>query len=239
MTEQEQQEARDKALQFGFLAAALLLAAAGSAALFYFLFRLAKNLRIGEDFDSLQEQARDALQVDFDRIVAEVAELSLTNLELWFKQMREIIEGYLIAQATVARARALLPSELLELDRGVIAEQVGFLGNFLSDLKQREITINYVTARARLYSGAGRALWYRQAEDREARGWVIDYIAVDDSGTCAPCIQAESGGPYLFGDGPFPGEVCLGRGRCRCRRQPRFDVTAWEGLSAERLDFAA
>ena len=82
----------------------------------------------------------------------------------------------------------------------------------------RGLTVNQIAARVRLYTGAGRALYFAGAEiEREGEaGWAIRYEARDDPDTCSPCHRAE--GYYLPGDGPYPGDVCLGAGNCRCVR---------------------
>lgn len=239
MTDEEREKLIALLAQFGLLALSFLFAASSSAVLLFFLLRLLQRQPEFGSFDAIKEQARETLQTDFERIVDNLAERATTDLPTWGREMESIVSGYLIAQATAAKGRALLPSELLEIERDQIRAQVDYLAGFLQDLKQQEYTRDYVAARAKLYAGAGRALWYRIAEADDPRGWVVDYESVDDAGTCSPCINAEMNGPYLFGERPFPGEVCLGRGRCRCRRQSRFDITAWEKLSAERLDFAA
>jgi len=239
MTEEEKKQARDQALWFGWLSIAILVAMGDSLALQIFFSQLRHDHLVSDAFDSVQEQARETLQTDFERIVEELARIAQINIPDWERQMANAIEGYLIAQATAARGRALLPSELLEIERDQIATQMDYLAGFRQDLESEPRTEDYISSRSKLYAGAGRALWYRIAEMDAPDGWVVDYHSVDDSGTCSPCVSAESDGPYLFGHGPFPGEVCLGRGRCRCQRQPRFDLAAWEALSAERLDFAA
>ena len=81
-----------------------------------------------------------------------------------------------------------------------------------------------------MYSGGGRALFFEAWETSAGyeAGWVVRYEAVDDSATCSPCRLAE--GYYLPGDGPYPGEVCLGGGACRCARWPVFDETLYRQL---------
>lgn len=226
MTEEEL--ARSNAERFGLLAAILLLAGLRPLLFFLSLFVPGASTLRGS-MTQLREAARDALQDNFDEVIDKVAPVALESLTAWHEQMKAVIEGYLLAQATVARGRSLLPTEILALQTA-INEQLDFLQHFLFDLLIREITLEYVAARSKLYSGAGRALWYRINEEREDTGWVIDYMAVDDRGTCLPCRDAEAGGPYRFGDGPFPGEICLGRGRCRCQRNRRYDPDAWQLL---------
>lgn len=53
-------------------------------------------------------------------------------------------------------------------------------------------------------------------------GYVYDYIALDDNAVCSPCMDAEANSPYIGGQGPMPGQVCLGGGNCRCYRIGRY-----------------
>ena len=95
---------------------------------------------------------------------------------------------------------------------------------FADDLRGRAMTEDQIAARARQYKGRAYEEFYRQREEQiEDEGTVIDYIAVDDGATCSPCAQAERAGPYLPGQGPMPGGVCLGGGHCRCVRKSRRD----------------
>jgi len=226
MTEEEL--ARSNAERFGLLAAILMFAGLRPLLFFLSLFMPGAE-RLRGSMSQLRVAARDALQDNFDQVIDRVAPIALQSLTAWHLQMKEIIEGYLLAQATVAKGRPLLPTEILAL-QPIINVQLAFLQTFLFDLLLRQITIEYVAARSKLYSGAGRALWYRINEEHGGNGWVIDYVAVDDRGPCLPCGIAELGGPYKMGDGPYPGEVCLGRGRCRCDRVWRFDQRAWAQL---------
>src|SRR5690606_361862 len=98
------------------------------------------------------------------------------------------------------------------------------------------MTEKQVAARARMYRGPARALFYEVGETREAEergeGWVAEYEAVDDRGTCDPCTQAELNGPYLLARGPFPGSVCRGGGLCRCTREIVYGPAAYERLTS-------
>jgi hypothetical protein len=91
------------------------------------------------------------------------------------------------------------------------------------ELRGRAMTEDEIAARARQYKGRAYEEYYRQVEGQldAPSGVVIDYEAVDDGATCGPCAQAERNGPYLPGQGPYPGTVCLGGGHCRCVRRPR------------------
>lgn len=116
-------------------------------------------------------------------------------------------------------------------------EQAGFLARFadevaVSALLGRPLSPEAVAARSALYGGAGRAEFYRGKEIGQTGGWVIEYHARDDRHTCTPCLEAEEASPFLPGEGVFPGAVCRGRGRCRCRRVPRFDPITYDRLKA-------
>lgn len=88
------------------------------------------------------------------------------------------------------------------------------------DLRGRAMTEDEIAARARQYKGKSYEEFYRQKEGQvEGDDIIARYRAVDDSGTCQPCRQAEQNGPYLATEGPMPGAVCLGGGHCRCVRE--------------------
>lgn len=96
-----------------------------------------------------------------------------------------------------------------------------------------------IANRADLYSGPARGFFYQSLEERlqdltdEREGWVMQYISRDDDSTCQPCSDAA--GYYLPGLGPMPGQICEGRGRCRCQRVPRYLPEIRERLLSERL----
>jgi len=119
----------------------------------------------------------------------------------------------------------------------IVRVQQAYLSRFadqyqLSVLRGEPWSAEYIAARAALYSGAMRGFAYRAAESVSDfnEGFVFQYIAVDDERTCSPCIDAALGSPYLANQGPYPGEVCEGRSRCRCRREPIYDPEAYQEL---------
>lgn len=87
----------------------------------------------------------------------------------------------------------------------------------------------YLAERAAQYGGIGRALYFQSYEalgiqrlgDGSAPGIVVRYVARDDARTCSPCHRAQ--GYYLPGQGPYPGQICVGRHHCRCRRVVVYD----------------
>ena len=82
--------------------------------------------------------------------------------------------------------------------------------------------------RALMYGGTGWGAWFKGNITAKARGdgYVVRYIAKDDDRTCSPCYEAERNGPYLPNDPrlPYPGEVCRGHGKCRCRHEVIYDM---------------
>lgn len=97
-----------------------------------------------------------------------------------------------------------------------------YLYLFMGSVALGLYSLAQIAARANSYLGDGWGAFFRGEEaNLSPNFWVVDYIARDDPITCTPCIQAQLGGPYLPGEGPFPGEVCFGRGACRCIRTPR------------------
>lgn len=92
----------------------------------------------------------------------------------------------------------------------------------------------YLAERAGQYGGIIRAIYfqmfelYRQIDD--GTGWIVRYIARDDDRTCSPCHYAQ--GFYLPNTGPYPGQVCLGRHHCRCRRIVIYDPIRYAQLTS-------
>lgn len=135
-----------------------------------------------------------------------------------------------------------------EIVRGVQIEQAAYLQRFAEQIAAtrirmahpdlfppgRNLSFEQIAARLAMYSGAGRGLYFgiSEAEEGEDAGWIVLYHARDDSGTCSPCSAAAAGSPYLPGNGPMPGDVCLGGGACRCWRELVFDPDAYASLTA-------
>ena len=100
--------------------------------------------------------------------------------------------------------------------------------------------MEYLAERAAQYGGIGRAIYFMSYEalglprqgDGSAPGVVIRYVAIDDAGTCSPCHNAQ--GYYLPGQGPYPGQICLGRHHCRCRRETLYDPAMYFSLLGVR-----
>ena len=105
----------------------------------------------------------------------------------------------------------------------LIAEAAGLPGS------RPPFSAAYLAERAAQYGGIGRALYFQSYEalgiqhlgDGSAPGIVVRYVARDDARTCSPCHRAQ--GYYLPGQGPYPGQICVGRHHCRCRRIVVYD----------------
>jgi hypothetical protein len=178
---------------------------------------------------------RDEMQNVLEGRLRALADTSSTSsVRAWQTAMRDGITAHILDQAMLGRGAAVAnhdpAPDVLEHLNDVIQEQTARLSRFADyraarSLVGRPLTPEYLAARAALYTGQGRAEWFKGAEESAAEtddGWVVDYIANDDASTCQPCKDAEQDSPYLPSAGAFPGEVCEGRGRCRCERQLRY-----------------
>lgn len=172
-----------------------------------------------------RERAREALQ---DKFMAKARGLSenVSAVSDWQQTFSVEIGQYILKQSILGRGRLLEPSEIVRAD-GIIKAEQAFLSRFAEEVAFSRINGNPMSAdaigsRSELYAGRGRAEWFTGHEEVQGDGTVIDYVSVDDNGTCEPCLSAESQGPYLPNDGPLPGQVCDGFGRCRCERVPRY-----------------
>lgn len=152
------------------------------------------------------------------------------TLKAWQEVAIVMLVDYYARQAQEGAQRAIFDEEDLFAQ---VETQIAYLSRFADQMATGRLTSAQVVARARLYSGEGRAIYYeQQGLANQQVGWVEDYIAVDDRNTCGPCSAAEANGPYLPGTGPMPGRVCLGRGYCRCLRLGRSDLAAYRRLVA-------
>ena len=95
------------------------------------------------------------------------------------------------------------------------------------------LTMGQIADRAALYGGIGRALFFQSFEAQRqidtGAGWVIYYQSRDDDRVCSNCLSAQ--GYYLPGQGPYPGQICLGRHHCRCRRITIYDPARYAQLT--------
>lgn len=188
-----------------------------------------------------RETLRDDLQEAFDATSRRLARLledapDLDAVQGWFERMTAALHSHTVAQFSLGVGRSLLPTESLALAEALRFHQEKLEG-FARDVVRavetnRPMSVEAVASRSSLYGGVGRAVWYRGDELGAPPGIVIDYVSRDDAGTCEPCLIAEDESPYLPGEGPYPGAVCKGRGRCRCERTPRPSFADYARLVA-------
>lgn len=116
----------------------------------------------------------------------------------------------------------------------MITEQLAYIERFASDIHFRQqvdrpLSPAEIIARAAMYAGAAWAASYMGNEYGDTRyGWVYEYQPIDDGKTCNRCHNAK--GYYLAGDGPYPGQICLGGWRCRCRRVEVYSPEIYDRL---------
>ncbi len=167
-----------------------------------------------------REAFSNRLQADFDRqarnLAASVSAGRLTVAQ-WHVRMRDAVTTHQIRQHMIGKGGGIpTAAESAALNTRLQTQQ-RFLARFAESMAARSAAGRpYSEAqaahRAAMYGGAGRAEWWRAAAG--ANG--VRYVALDDGTTCGPCLSAE--GVYPPGaNHPYPGEVCLGRARCRCR----------------------
>ena len=187
----------------------------------------------------------NAIQDQFAARVADLAarfgagDIILTE---WQRRMLDEVEQHVLQQMYLGNGQSALTQAQVERLRTIVQEQGAYLQRFADQTALRigqgtPFSEAYIANRGRLYGGIIRDEYFRSSEEAGAArgdygaGWVVDYRAVDDRNTCSPCYQAEQAGPYLVGEGPMPGTVCLGGGSCRCERVPRYDPAAYNLLA--------
>lgn len=184
------------------------------------------------------------LQDRFEEEAARISRQYLTqqiSLQSWQRMTGDMIDRHLIGQTMLGyQTASLTPNQLARLEV-LIMRQRAFLSRFADTITIRRMlgspfTDAAMLRRIRSYSGAGRGEYFRTSEIAAAgsgeggEGWVYDYISQDDDNTCSRCIEAEENSPYLPGQGPYPGSVCLGAGACRCERVARYDPATYRIL---------
>lgn len=196
--------------------------------------RLSRPARI-----ALAERIQDAYGQEA-RQLAERLIAGEIPLATWQQGMGDAIRRHLIAQSAAGRG-LLGEAELVRL-QGLAVEEMAYLSRFsdqiaLGQLQGQPWSLGRIQSRAVSYAGTGRGEFWRGLEQSEIEadpddmaGWVVDYNALDDGRTCGPCLDADMAGPYLMGQGPYPGQVCLGRENCRCTRTSRWDPETYASL---------
>lgn len=186
---------------------------------------------------------------------AGAARRSAGSVRRWHLALREAVAEDLMAAARLGFGPGDLPPATLARLNAIIAEQQAYLSRFADEVAAHRMLVQEgvavearvagrytekaIAARARSYQGAARSAFYAIGEAAEAErlgeGWVAEYEAVDDGGTCSPCLSAELNGPYLPSEGPMPGRECLGRGHCRCVRTLVYSPADYERITQTAL----
>lgn len=237
LAEAIQEEPTDDAAILAILLAVLGARAAGARRSADILARLAPQYR---------RPVVDMIQDYHAAAAAELAE-ELTDgrisLSQWQRRIRTLNQQ---TTRTLAQMGAgLRVGQLEERIAGAQLTQAAYLQRFAEQIAAGQIaarfpqlfpagpaalTLAQIAQRAAMYSGAGRAIYFEGADlEAERPGWVVRYEARDDDHTCSPCRDAE--GYYFPGDGPYPGEVCLGGGACRCVRISEYDPERYAQLA--------
>jgi hypothetical protein len=181
-----------------------------------------------------RDQAQDAFEREA-RALADRLSSGQATIPQWEAGMRRLISAHLVRQALLGSPTGRLSADQLQQVDTAQRRQFLYLTRFAFDLAARQHVGRPLGAvqtanRAALYSGSGRAAFFVAQEAGAEPGYIARYTARDDGHTCANCIDAE--GDYLPSAGPFPSQVCLGRGRCRCTRALVYDPVAYQRLRA-------
>jgi len=162
------------------------------------------------------------------------------DLETWMGETDGVVRRQIyLAHMLAAGAMVSGTAEIARLQRSM-AIQSAYLARFgdqiaLYALMGQPMSTAQIGARASLYAGEARGIFFQTAEENDTEhsgpGWVEEYIAQDDDHTCGPCSEAQ--GYYLPGQGPMPGRVCRGGTKCRCRRESFYNPQVWDELAAQ------
>ena len=213
--------------------------------LFIVLRRITNQRNVPTAIQSLSQAQRrsmfgvvqDSFQLEVSSLGRDLANGVLTPSQ-WQTRFNTSLLSHFRSAAYVAYGTTNLTPEQEEAFQNAVRLQQAYATRFadqyaLSVVRGNPWTPEYIVNRSMMYSGPMRAFAFQQWEitAQAGDGWVYMYIAVDDSNTCSPCIQAAAQGPYLAGQGPFPGDICLGKHRCRCSRVAVYDPEIFERLN--------
>ncbi len=184
-------------------------------------------------------KAVDTVQDDFEEQAISLADQyssGAASVSTWQKGMLGAIATYAMQQIMLGNRSVAPGREQLARFDVILREEAAFLSRFADRIAAGSLIENplsdaQIAARSILYGGTGRGEAFRAGEQSmSSEGWIFDYISRDDRYTCYACTDAARRGPYLANQGPMPGQVCLGRSRCRCVRLPRYDLDAYRQL---------
>ena len=185
------------------------------------------------------EAARDEREEAFRQATEDYKSGEITMRE-WHARMRDAIVAFGVEAAVIARGGPLLPEERGAL-QAEVDQQMGFLRRYadtaavreaLDEMEETEtiaLSEPQMQNRSSQYAYLGIAVFWSTIRQEQDDGMIARYISQDDGGTCIPCLDADMSGPYLPGNVPTPGVVCVANGRCRCviefERDPAIAAT--------------
>ena len=161
-------------------------------------------------------------QDKIDRLSDKLNRGSLSEFE-WRNAMRKTIaDSYTQAYRLGASAANGSAYRLTGLDRQMIDAEVNqeyaFLGNFYQDLRDGDLSAEYISWRSGMYGDAlSTVYWAGQASQFDDTLYEAWFLTSDDEKVCDGCQSAADGSPYTPSDCPLPGaDVCEGFTNCRC-----------------------
>lgn len=188
-----------------------------------------------------RERLRELLRERFEQITnTNARELVDGNVSLqrWHELEKGTITNHTARQYAAGVGE---PTDVQSAIRPAMTEQYAYLYRFagevaISLILGKALRYRGLRSRAQLYGGTGWEYWHRGNESVTQPGEIIVFQSRDDPSTCRPCLDAQTNGPYLPGEGPYPGpSTCLGLGSCRCVRRVEYNPREWERLTGRTL----
>ena len=140
------------------------------------------------------------------------------SVQEWHIEMRQLVGGSITAQWIIGNGRF---NAAPNMDNEIVT-QYQYLYRYATELHAlgelgRQRSEDYIAHRSLGYLGTAWAAWFMGNESvGGGDGYISEYRARDDRFTCQPCFSAR--GFYALNSGPWPGQLCLGGGACRCER---------------------
>lgn len=171
-----------------------------------------------DDRENIREQLQDYFILQGQAYALKLQDND--NVNEWQASFTQAAVDNILQQSVVGFGRFPTKKEIGVLS-SIVVIQTTFSSKFADEIATRQLLDNKfssdaIAARSARYAGQGRAEWYKGSEADIDEEYEIHYIALADA--CVPCRVAAAESPYAPVEGPFPGEVCLGGGFCRCRR---------------------
>lgn len=170
-----------------------------------------------------RERLVNKFQSQFDKDVRRIAKRANTKgvrTRDVHREAKKAIRQHTLTQAMLGKGRPLSNAELTRLEKTIKKEEE-HLQRFMDQISIRRVQRNPMSSEAiesRLiqYGGTGRAEYYRASELVDSDQNTVERYRAN-AGACSKCLPY-NGKYFLPGEGPMPGDVCLGKGHCRCER---------------------